>query len=144
MSTSIMLQNQLLVVAPMITTSQLAMTLFHVGIALATIYPRLPNDLPFPRSIGGDLSNPFRKILVFLTLMNVIRLVSLGDLRFDDDRSSFETAKTIFTGPQLKYLLFLATGAFESFLRSFLCLLTPFLCGASSRIESISPNQVEI
>jgi hypothetical protein len=75
--------------------------------------------------------------------MNVIRLVSLGNLRFDDDRSSFETAKTIFTGPQLKYLLFLATGAFESFLRSFLCLLTPYLmrCQLQNRINIPQPGR---
>jgi hypothetical protein len=135
-----MLQNQL--AAPMITTSQLAMTLYHVGIALATIYPRLPNDLPFPRSIGGDLSRPFRKILVFLTFVNVIRLVALGDVRFDD-RSSFTAAKTILTWTHLKYFVFLFMSAFASFLRSFLCLLTPYLmrCQLQNRINIPQPGR---
>ena len=113
------------------------MTLFHIGIALATVYPRLPNDLPFPRSIGGNLSNPFRKVLLFLALSNVLS-------RFVHVSPSFKTASKVLTGPQVMHFgMFLFMSATESFLRSFLCLLTPYLmrCQLQNRINIPQPGR---
>ena len=120
---------------------QLAMTLFHVGIALATIYPRLPSDLPFPKSIGGDLSHPFRKILLGLTLLNVIRLFTFSNLKFDGPYSSSTQMKDD-TTQQLVNMAYLASSAVESFFRSFLCLLTPYLlqCQLQNRINIRRPG----
>jgi len=120
---------------------QLAMTLFHVGIALATIYPRLPSDLPFPKSIGGDLSHPFRKILLGLTLLNVIRLFTFSNVNFDGVTGSI-TTMTGGTTHQLVYVAYLVSSAIESFFRSFLCLLTPYLmqCQLQNRINIRRPG----
>jgi hypothetical protein len=49
--------------------------LFNIGVALVAIIPRLPNDPPFPYAIGGDLSYNFRRVLLGLTLSNVIRIL---------------------------------------------------------------------
>jgi hypothetical protein len=106
-----------------ITGSQLSMALFRIGIALATIVPRLPSDLPFPRSIGGDLSRPFRKILLALTLSNVIRLMTPTN----SHRFISWSAQDMMNLDSLLYLTHYFNSAIESFLRSFLCLLTPYL-----------------
>mmetsp|Transcript_28822 Transcript_28822/g.47674 ORF Transcript_28822/g.47674 Transcript_28822/m.47674 type:complete len:298 (+) Transcript_28822:97-990(+) len=117
---------------------QIAMTVFHVGVALASIFPRLPNDVPFPRSMGGDLSRPFRKILMMLTLLNVIRLFVFDDLRFGDSRTGALSKKEHFM-----YWLYLISSATEAFFRSFLCLLTPYLlqCQLQNRINIGRPGR---
>jgi hypothetical protein len=99
--------------------------LFHIGVALVAIIPRLPNDPPFPYAIGGDLSYNFRRVLLGLTLSNVIRILC------------FEGA----SGPLAVMIHPLKT--LESFLRSFLCLLTPYLmnCQLQNRINISQPGR---
>jgi hypothetical protein len=99
--------------------------LFNIGVALVAIIPRLPNDPPFPFAIGGDLSYNFRRVLLGLTLSNVMRILC------------FEGA----SGPLAMMIHPLKT--LESFLRSFLCLLTPYLmnCQLQNRINISQPGR---
>jgi hypothetical protein len=105
------------------TPGQLSMMLFHLGVAFVAIVPRLPNDPPFPFAIGGDLSFNFRRVMLGLTLSNIIRPLLFGDDSFDVFRYPLKTL--------------------ESFLRSFLCLLTPYLmqCQLQNRINISQPGR---
>jgi hypothetical protein len=106
----------------MSTPGQLSMVLFQLGVGLVAIVPRLPNDPPFPFAIGGDLSFNFRRVMLGLTLCHIIRHL-------------FEETKVGVIRYPLKTL--------ESFLRSFLCLLTPYLmqCQLQNRINILQPGR---
>jgi hypothetical protein len=105
------------------TPSQVSMMLFHIGVALVAIVPRLPNDPPFPFSIGGNLSFHFRRVLLGLTMSITIRTLFFEKSSVDVIRYPLQTL--------------------ESFLRSFLCLLTPYLmqCQLQNRINISQPGR---
>jgi hypothetical protein len=121
-----------------ITSNKLALTLFHIFVCLAAIYPRLPNDRPFPFTIGGHLSNSFRKILLIASCGNVFRLIFMSDVRVDADHAWLANRQNL-----MRYIFFLFLSVFESFILSFLCLITPYLmrCQLQNKINIAQPGQ---
>lgn len=78
--------------------------LFVIIVAVIAVAPRMPFDSPCPWSIGGNLSNPFRKCVLFLVFQYFLRHAL--HFRFFYQKLSF---------------------AVEGILRSFMGLLTPYL-----------------
>jgi hypothetical protein len=115
--------------------AQLSVLLFHVGVAMIAVVPRLPVDRPFPISVGGDLSHNFRRIMLGLVISNIIRILFFQDSRFVEVDPSEKNSR-------LGAFVYHALKALESFLRSFLCLLTPYLmqCQLQNRIN-IQPGR---
>jgi len=60
----------------------LAGQIFSIGIVALAIMPRMPMDLP--NTIGGDLSHPFRKALLGLVAIGIIRVLGCHVYHPDD------------------------------------------------------------
>ena len=78
--------------------------LFVIIVAVIAVAPRMPFDPPCPWSIGGNLSNPFRKCVLLLVFQYFLRHV----LHFS-------------------FFFQRVSSALEGILRSFMGLLTPYL-----------------
>lgn len=91
---------------------QLSTMLFHIGVAITAILPRLPNDPPFPFSIGGDLSYNFRKAMLCLDVSNIIRILIFEDPRFID--GTVRGTKLFFRLDAMMYHLLKAVSAILS------------------------------
>jgi hypothetical protein len=83
-------------------TTRIAKTLFATAVTFIAVAPRMPFDSPF--SIGGNLSSGFRKVLLILTVLFLVK-----------------QSVTLSLVPKLIVL------AFESIIEAFLGLLTPYL-----------------
>jgi hypothetical protein len=90
-------------------TDTVAGTVFVMGVVAATVVPRLPNDESW-WSIGGNISHPFRRMVVILALLHAFRVFCLPSQGLESD--------------SLVYVLLKVT---ESFWLCFICLLTPYL-----------------
>jgi hypothetical protein len=61
----------------MVAPDQIAKRFLIVGVAIAAVRPRMPFDKPF--SVGGRLSNGFRKLLLGIVAVNFSRLFLSGE-----------------------------------------------------------------
>lgn len=112
--------------------TSLAETLFVQAMCFVTLAPRVPFDSDKWCSVGGNLSNRFRKLFLVLAAMNLARTVLFSDARFKGDDNQEETM----TESATTWMYFGLT-ALESFGLSFMCFLTPYLiqCQLVDRIN---------
>ena len=92
--------------------------IFTVGIVLMALLPRMPSDQGNDLSVGGKLSNPFRKGLLALVIIGLIRVVCFHHILFpylDVEKDSFWSVVDSVLG-------ILHTSG-----QSFLCLTTAYL-----------------
>ena len=84
--------------------------IFVIAVTAAAILPRMPLDKPW--TIGGNLSNPFRKLLLVIFCCHMGRFIFIGTL------------------PHLKPIrkaIWTSLDALETVMLGFLSLLTPYL-----------------
>jgi len=89
----------------------LAGQIFSIGIVALAILPRMPLDLP--GTIGGDLSHPFRKALLGLVIIGVVRVLGCHVYHPDD-------------APWLRWVD-IVLGTIHVVGQSFLCLTTAYI-----------------
>ena len=68
--------------------------IFSIGIVALAILPRMPLD--DVETIGGDLSHPFRKALLGLVIIGVIRVLGCHVYHPNDDVPFFHMADVVF------------------------------------------------
>lgn len=86
--------------------------LFTLGIAAIAIVPRMPSD-KHPWTIGGRLSFPFRRALIGLVIIGLLRVICFHTVPIDSN--------------QLLLALDAIFGTINVIGQSFLCLTTPYL-----------------
>ena len=94
---------------------------------MATVCPRMPFDKTW--SIGGDISNPFRKMLLCIIGVNFVRMiVSMQYVDLDSNGTSVGKANLIGTNNrEQRMILSDMLGVIEVVGVTFLCMLTPYL-----------------
>uniref|UniRef100_A0A7S2UNU4 Uncharacterized protein n=1 Tax=Attheya septentrionalis TaxID=420275 RepID=A0A7S2UNU4_9STRA len=104
----------------------LAGQLFTLGVAALAVGPRMPFDNPDTLSIGGRLSFPFRRGLLGLVVLGIVRVI-VCHILFPDLSSS---------------LLDAILGTIHVVGQSFLCLTTAYLLQVQlSTVINISPGR---
>lgn len=122
--------------APIIGYSE---ALFNIFIAVITIVPRPASSVDW---IGGDLSAPFRKSMLFLSVLNVFRNFSFEDRRFRELCSSIESLHSVSPDGRYWTVLYYVLTSFESFSHTFLMLLMPYLLQKRlSEVINIRPGR---
>ncbi|KAI2511397.1 hypothetical protein MHU86_3008 [Fragilaria crotonensis] len=101
----------------MIVADQIAKRFLIIGVVLAAVCPRMPHDKRW--SIGGGLSNGFRKLLLAIVAVNFSRLLLSGNEEFSRAAGLFSDLLGVVEVTGLTFLCFLTPYVLETRLTHF-------------------------
>lgn len=101
-----------------VIADQIAKRFLIIGVALAAIVPRMPFDDRW--SIGGGLSNRFRKLLLAIVTINFSRLFLSGNKEFSKTSGLFSDLLGVLEVTGLTFLCFLTPYILETRLTNFI------------------------